>query len=206
MTFKHLLFQILAFVLLAINIYLVFNLNNYRKMIEKSDEFIETQQKNINTQQEIIDQKDSIEFQELINMYKIVRIDSVLISNKSKNQPLFVFRFFRNSCHSCVDSLLLQIKKLPNIVKNNTLVISNDLNANDLRLRLHNANLHQVKYAVNQRLSFNFDSTEFPYFFIVDDKMLINMFFIPDVKNKKRNLKYFNYIIKHELFQNDFEL
>lgn len=197
MPFKRFLIPIFVLILIVVNVYLLFVIDNYFILIEKSDNLIRQLERNNTTKQEIIDQKDSIEFQELINMNTINNIDSILKLKKNKDQPLLVFRFFRTSCHSCVDSLLLLINKLPHTTKHNTLIVSNDFSANDLRLRLHRANLDHLKYAISEKLSFMFDSTKTQYFFIVDNDMLINMFFIPDIKNRGRSLNYFNYILKY---------
>lgn len=182
-------------VLLILNVFELYELKKSYKLADQSSYFIEQLQSRISLKQQTIDEKDFIEIHELINLDANNHIDSVLMVEKSINRPLLVYRFSSNGCQSCIDSMLATIRTISDTLKSNILIISDNKIKNELYVRLHYGGLDQIKYAVSEKLSFSFDSFRIPYFFIIDNDMVVRMFFIPDKGNRKRTLVYFKYIL-----------
>jgi hypothetical protein len=157
-------------------------------------DIIEQLEDKISTKQQLIDENNRVELQELINIATQIDIDTFFQAKKSINKPLLVYRFSMASCHSCVDSTLVLIENMPDTLKKNILILSDNISTRELYVMIHSTRLVQIKYVIVDRLAFPFDSTNIPYFFILDRHNVVRMFFIPSVDNKVRTLNYLDYV------------
>jgi hypothetical protein len=196
---RNVSFYTLIFALVILNFLVLYFLQRCRTTIDNQHDIIEQLQEKIKTNQQIIDENYGVELQELINISTQIDIDSFFTTKVSINNPQLVYRFSSASCHSCVDSTLVLIESMPDTLKKNVLILSDNVSTRELHVMLHSASLVSIKYAIVDRLVFPFDSTNIPYFFILDRKRVVRMFFIPSADNKARTLNYLNYVINEYL-------
>lgn len=181
-------------VLVILDLLLLNKIQRIDNVAEQSSLLINRLQNEILEKQQYIDDISKIELLELEINNVDYCIDSVLMIEKTDEQPLFVYRFSSLSCQSCVDSMFVLFKSSSEELKRNMLIISDDKANNMLQVRLHGAGLDQMKYTISERLSLTFDTCNTPYCFILNDKMILSMLFIPDSRNRKRTIDYLKFV------------
>lgn len=127
--------------------------------------------------------------------------DSELIHLKRKpRHNIFVWRYFENSCSSCLDQEIINLKKYsPMIGSENILVLTTFYNLRDLNVSFTSRNIldfRMINVIDSELFSTKKEFHNSQFYFVLDSTGYANMIFEPDARIPNLTRRYFEKIIE----------
>jgi hypothetical protein len=134
-------------------------------------------------------------------------LDPKLNQNKSDfNKSILVWRYFENSCNTCVEEEFLNIKKYSmSIGIDNILIMTSSNDLRELKASIHASKMGDFKLINIPDSVINYSLNEMgyenkPFYFILEPSGYAVMIFKPDIRVPQLTEKYFEMVINKYFF------
>jgi hypothetical protein len=112
-----------------------------------------------------------------------------------------IFKYSELNCNVCIDSQIIIVKKLANIISPQKIIFLSSYNQNSNLYRFKRLNsIKSEIYNIHDGLGLNIDTLNVPYYFIMSPECRISNVFIPDKMDMEMTIRYIETIKRYFIY------